>query len=209
MSRNRNISEFQKENIPMYYINLDRRSSRKEEFEKQIDIQDIKVERFAAYDGTDDKESRNENIMRGQFGCWMSHSELWKKVVTTNKTSIIFEDDIEFCDNFKNKLNEVFNEGKYLEYDILLLGHNWYTNKTKVTKNICTIELFYGLHSYVITPKSARYLIKKYSNIEEVKKPLDVELGEINRDKEIKIVAVYDKLITLNDFSCGSDTNRR
>jgi len=131
MSRNRNISEFQKENIPMYYINLDRRSARKEEFEKQIDIQDIKVERFAAYDGTDDKESRNENIMRGQFGCWMSHSELWKKVVTTNKTSIIFEDDIDFCDNFKNKLNEVFNEGKYLEYDILLLGHNWYTNKTR------------------------------------------------------------------------------
>ena len=192
--------------IPMYYINLDRRIPRKKQFEKQTN--DMKVERFSAYDGMKDKESRNKNIKRGEFGCWVSHTELWKKIAYSNKTSIIFEDDINFSSNFQNKLNDILTEGKDLEYDILLLSHNWHTKKVSITNNISTIGLFYGLQGYMITPKCAKYLINKYPNIEKVSKPLDVVLGENNIENKIKILSVREKLVTLNSFSKGSDTNR-
>lgn len=194
--------------LPIYYINLDKRVERKHGLEIQAKTQNIIIERYSAYDGMKDKVPKNPNLKRGEYGCWVSHYELWKKVISTNKTSIILEDDIVFGDNFKKELNNILSEARDIEYDILLLDHNWHTNKRPITENICNIGLFYGCQCYIITPKCATYLIDRY-NVETVNKPLDVELGRINIQNEIKIIASRCKLVTLGRYSRGSDTNRR
>lgn len=196
-------------NIPIYYINLDRRPQRKEALEGLAKEQNIKIERFPGYDGMKDAEPRNKNLKRGHFGCWMSHLGVWDTIAKSGKLGIVLEDDIVFDNNFMDKLNAILSDSSYMTYDILLLGHNWCTNKDPITKRICSIGLYYGCQGYIITPKCAKYLCDKYNKVEEILQPLDVELGEINVSGDIKVLAAKDRIVILGDFSKGSDTNRK
>jgi len=194
--------------VPMYYINLDKRTLRRKDFEKQMKLHDLSVERISAFDGSALPERISPYIRKGAYGCWMSHIETWKKVKEKNTPCVIFEDDIILCDNFCEKINAVLDDSKNVEWDMLLLGHNWCNKKDKITKYISQMFKFYGTQCYVIKPKCAEFLLNKYNNFQELGLALDVQLGDINVKKEIKIVASTEKLVTLSKLSRGSDTIR-
>lgn len=194
--------------LPLYYINLDKRTLRREEFEKQIKIHNLSIERISAFDGCALPERISIHIQKGQYGCWMSHIEFWQKSYRKNTPCIVFEDDIYLCDNFCEKVNFVFEHSKKLDWDILLLAHNWFNRKDKITDYISQMFRFHGTQCYIIKPNCAKFLLNKYSNFKEIPNNIDVELGNLNINGEIKIIGTTEKLVILSRLAGASDTNR-
>lgn len=195
--------------LPMFYINLDKRVSRRELIEKEKEKHNLNITRFSAIDGMT-MERTNKFISKGHYGCWSSAYKLWEKVRDSGKTTILFQDDIIFNENFSNKLNKILDEAKILNYDIILLAHNWYHRQQKnpVTDNISTIGLFHGLQGYVITSKCAKYLCERFHDSSKWSKPDDVTIGELSVAKDIKVFTSTQNIVTLHELAGGSDTNR-
>lgn len=102
----------------MYYffINLDRRKDRREQFEKEIEKIGIQVERFPAI---------VDSIPA--LGCTISHLSVLKIARQRNYESVcIFEDDFEFLisqEEYKNILANIPHD-----FDVVMLG--WYIFKS-------------------------------------------------------------------------------
>lgn len=193
---------------PMYYINLDKRTTRRLEFEKQMKKNNLNIIKYSGYDGCADKIKQNNLIRtRGHYGCWMSHYGLWKIIKDFDTQCIILEDDIVFAENFKERLKIILDEANNLEYDMILLGHNYSRNKCKITNNISSMGRFQGTQGYLITPIGAKKLYEKWLP-HEWPAEIDTTLGKINVNKEIIILSATEKLVLLSPLSGSSDTNR-
>ena len=97
-----------------FYINLDRRQDRRNEFEEECKRMELTVERFPAIDRTP-----------GMLGCHASHLAVLKKAKEMNYPNVlIFEDDFQFLtdkETFNNQLNAFFKSE--IDYDVLLLSY--------------------------------------------------------------------------------------
>jgi glycosyl transferase family 25 len=95
-----------------FYINLDSRADRKQQFEDECSKMDICVERFPAL----------RSIGVGQ-GCTLSHIEVLKLARERKYPSvIIFEDDFEFLvskEEFHDRTNNL-----PLDYDVVMLSYS-------------------------------------------------------------------------------------
>ena len=98
------------------YINLDKRTDRKEQIEKELNDFGLKYERFKAI------ETPNFGIL----GCGLSHLEVLKIAKRENYENIlILEDDFTFLvsqDELEKQLSNFFNLN--LNYDVLFLSYN-------------------------------------------------------------------------------------
>ena len=115
------------ENIPVLYINLEKRTDRKEHIEKEF--QDFKnVERVEAVDTTGENKS-------GYFGCVLSHIKCLELARDRNYDEVIIcEDDFEFIKkdfiyptiDFDVFMIEVLVKKKkdYHDYNRILLGEH-------------------------------------------------------------------------------------
>lgn len=121
----------------IYYINLDYRTDRKEQFENQItthfkdSILESRIERFPAI--------KHE---KGLLGCSMSHLEVIKKARQTNsKYILVFEDDFEFIvsrETFLSNLEQLFQQVETeisgLDFKVVMLAYNA-NNRTEIENN--------------------------------------------------------------------------
>lgn len=131
----------------IYYINLDKRTDRKELLEKEFDKMQIpkdKIERFPAIN----------NTTAGIIGCNQSHLEILNLALLNNYENVlILEDDFEFLisrEKFYNLLNKFFENYKD-DYEICYLQYN--------LKNFEEKDELIGLAKKSYT--SAGYLINK------------------------------------------------
>ena len=141
----------------IYYINLDKRTDRKELFEKQIDdylIPRNKIERFPAI--------HNQS---GMIGCNQSHLQVLKLALKNKFENIlIFEDDFEFLipkEKFYDLLNKFFQKYKD-DYDVCYLQYSTLetTDKDEI---IGQTKKSHGAAGYLINKK----IIQDYINILE------------------------------------------
>ena len=109
----------------IYFINLDRRPDRYEHFLKQCHDNNIeynKISRFKALDGNLYEFSKKEKNMfinidyktkhfsKKIMGNQLSHYYILKEMIEKNYNYIIiFQDDVQFRNNFKNELDNVIN----------------------------------------------------------------------------------------------------
>jgi glycosyl transferase family 25 len=104
------------ENInKVIYINLDRRTDRKENIENELKRMGLEFERFTAI------ENKPEML-----GCCKSHIEVLKMARKNNwKNVLILEDDFEFIIS-KTELNFILNEffENYKTFDVVMLSYN-------------------------------------------------------------------------------------
>ncbi len=111
----------------------------------------------------------------GEIGCYLSHTNIWKNIVSNNiNNCIIFEDDVIPDKNYEKII-------KYLEeipedYDIAYLG--WWCRKNMINNHKNSYWLhtdnsdkpnILGLYAYVISNKGAKKLLSKAF-------PIDVQL---------------------------------
>jgi glycosyl transferase family 25 len=105
-----------KKNYKIFYINLDERTDRKNDFEKHMKKYDLEFERFSAIK---DKY--------GAFGCAKSHLSVLKNAKNNNlENVIIMEDDIAFDispEMLDEKLKLIFDNE--LEFDVFHLSYRY------------------------------------------------------------------------------------
>jgi glycosyl transferase family 25 len=100
----------------IFYINLDKRTDRKEQIEKELNDFGLKYERFKAFETPD----------FGILGCGLSHLEILKIAKKENYENVlILEDDFTFLvskETLQNLLSDFFKLN--LNYDVLFLSYN-------------------------------------------------------------------------------------
>ena len=206
--------------IDMYYINLDRSTKRKSEFERHCKEQDIQVKRYSAIDGRkvppeiieqvlghprskDFKNSIlvNDNMYIGHFGCFLSHIGVYQAFMESDKPyCLIFEDDAEFkTPTFKKDVNRHMGNVPY-DWDIVLFGfhtaddlHHGKNQDTFLKNDIFhNLEHFTGLHGYLINKNSCKKLLDKLLNPQWY---LDWAIADLTAAGNFKVYAVFKPLV--------------
>jgi GR25 family glycosyltransferase involved in LPS biosynthesis len=103
-------------------INLDRRPDRYKDFCQSCPFDSSIVERVSGVDGRALPEAlplealyKDYNINNGAIGCFLSHRKTWEIISRndsddSNEFSIVFEDDITFCDNFSVEIHKLVSQ---------------------------------------------------------------------------------------------------
>ncbi|XP_050301712.1 glycosyltransferase 25 family member isoform X2 [Anthonomus grandis grandis] len=123
----------------IFVINLKRRPDRRERMTKCFDELGLDVEFVDAVDGKvlnesflqhikfmpDFKDPYHQRPMKlGEIGCFLSHYQIWKKIIDNNyQTSLILEDDVRFEPFFRQKVERVMSEAsKVQNWDLVYFG---------------------------------------------------------------------------------------
>lgn len=159
----------------IYCINLEKRSDRWKLSQEQFLTHNIQVERYNAVDGTN--HERIGRMSHGEIGCLLSHLNILKECKEKNISNVlIFEDDVEFDQNF----NELFFEyvKEVPEWDILYFGATHalcypYMDRPpiKVTDHVYKVYNAHATHAYAVNSSCYNLLIDFISKMES---PLDV-----------------------------------
>jgi GR25 family glycosyltransferase involved in LPS biosynthesis len=144
-------------NIKTYIINLERRTDRLNELKIPFDY-----ELFVATDG--EKVFDSEVYSRkklAHLGCKDSHKRLLSKIYDDElEYCLVFEDDVELCENFEVKLNEIIEELPK-DWDIVYLGGWNLGDKKPYSTKLDIAEKIYTTHSYLIRRKFIPKLLEE------------------------------------------------
>jgi GR25 family glycosyltransferase involved in LPS biosynthesis len=137
-----------------FYLNLDKRTERKEAFEKRSAEIGIQAERFPATQLSegDVPNPLNNKDWHIKISCTYSHFEMIKEAKSRGwKNCLIFEDDCIFEPNFIQKMKECIVDLKSVEWDMFYMGGEPNSECYSITDNLakCTTGL-YGTHAYAI-----------------------------------------------------------
>jgi glycosyl transferase family 25 len=120
-------------NIPIYWINLNRSEDRRKYFEKQLENYNINNhKRIEGVDGLcldfdDYKNNIKENLSKSELGCTLSHIKAIKEAFGNNEEYVlIMEDDcnFEYLKFQKKSIRDLidFMNEKFKDWDILQLA---------------------------------------------------------------------------------------
>lgn len=184
----------------IYYINLAKRTDRREQIESQLYNLNIVAERWNATKGN--PWGWLPNMLANEAGCLDSHYKLLKHLEKKQvKSALILEDDAVFVEDFNFKFYEFYRKIK--EWDMLYLSVNF--NEVhpaigkinqKIDKNV--IKINYGLTTAAYAVKGSLIPIlleeieKNISNTRRVN-PIDIVYALYHPN--IKVFAAYPNLI--------------
>jgi len=87
-------------------------------------------------------------LMKGEFGCSVSHLQVWRKIAATGLNGIVLEEDAVF-----DGINAHHVDHKLDGYDSAWLGYRWND-----------MGYWYNCHAYAITPSTAKHLIDGFAD---------------------------------------------
>jgi GR25 family glycosyltransferase involved in LPS biosynthesis len=148
----------------VYLINLERRKDRLEKSTKLLNENNIVFERFDAVDG---KTLINNTYMNaGQYGNYISHLRVLNKCLENDVDVVaIFEDDVEFCENFEKEFNRLY-EHIPNDWDMIYLGFNTVSSSTEPTDHpeIIRIRNGYAIHAFILNRKTIEIAHEHFTN---------------------------------------------
>lgn len=204
----------------VYVINVDVATARLTHFRGQIARSDLSTKsfiRFEAIKGADlDLPSvvskralweisnaeatgfrlRHYQLSRNAVACYLSHVQLWKSVLETDKTAaLVFEDDA----LVHPKLGEFLKQTPFPEdYDIVLLGYVCLACARDEGAWFHRVYRFFGLHGYVVSARGIRKILAS-GRIFPVRKQIDTVLSEMAAAGEVTVYASPRKLVEQNN----------
>lgn len=101
-----------------------------------------------------------------EIACFLSHREIWKKCIASNKAVLILEDDAIVAEMFKGKLKKTIEKIDVKKIDILRLGNGGYKDEKKKIHEYGETAAFRYREdplcalAYVLTPKAAEKLLQ-------------------------------------------------
>lgn len=131
-----------------YIINLDERPDRLKLANEEFKKIGIKPERFSAI--------KNEN---GAIGCYLSHLNILREALYRDENVIIFEDDVELADNYKDVVESALDEIQDLEFDMIFFGGNILRPAYQVTKHLAKLTHCQSTHNYCVNKKFLPQLV--------------------------------------------------
>ncbi|MGZ5501321.1 MAG: glycosyltransferase family 25 protein, partial [Nitrososphaeraceae archaeon] len=173
----------------IYVINMDKNKDRLINFTNMMNQLELKFERYNAVNGYLFNPTHRS---KGEYGCFMSHKNLWEKILEgKEEAAIIFEDDciispkysidetkqiiLEQYQNSVNRNNDIFYLGKCL--DMCNYHVKTSLNIVRTYHPLCT-------HAYILTKQGARVLLNRFKDdgMEDPKIALDNFMAQcINR----------------------------
>ena len=119
---------------PVFVISLARAAERRADIARRLDAANIRHEIVDAVDGSaldlsqiadryDEKNPQTFPLTRGEIGCYLSHYQLWERIVKESiPHAVIMEDDTEWESDFAQAVADVVN-CKW-QWDVVLLHAN-------------------------------------------------------------------------------------
>lgn len=86
-------------------------------------------------------------LLKGEFGCSVSHLRVWEKIAESNLNGLVLEEDVVF-----DEINPSHVDWILQDHDSAWLGYRWNT-----------LGYWYNCHAYAITPDTARLLIEGFA----------------------------------------------
>jgi len=146
------------------------------------------------------QRTAHNQLSLGAVGCYLSHLEIYKKIISGNDDyAIIFEDDTLpslDIDELQSRLTNIPND-----WDIILIG-GIYKKKAYYNDNIYDVEKFILLHAYIMSKKCAKKIVDKALPMNQ---QIDWWLSDLASEKKIKIYGLIDSRWKQNPII--SDTN--
>ena len=137
-----------------FYLNLDKRTERREVFEMRSKEAGFEVERFSAIQLNEDDvpNPHNGRDWHIKISCTYSHFEMIKEAKRRGwKNCVIFEDDCIFADGFVDKVKKCIDELKDKEWDLFYMGGEPGGWCDSVGDNLAKCRAgMYATHAYVI-----------------------------------------------------------
>jgi len=201
------IENFSLDKLKQYLINLDHSKDRFDITNNLLYQYDFKnVIRYPAVNGKnipydelihivdpnsmksilDNYRKYHHELSYGAVGCYLSHINMWQKLITdTLDYIIIFEDDANPSFSF-TELQEIIVNYVPNDWDIILFG-GIYNKTNNINDNITKIYTFYETHAYIINKKGA---IKLLSQAFPIKKQLDSWLSDLAINNYVNIYGI-------------------
>lgn len=176
---------------PIFVISLARATERRADMICRLDLLGVNYEIVDAVDGKELDLSALGNRLRqdicaknygrkmniGEIGCYLSHYNLWERMVADNiSTAIVLEDDAALSEDFASVVSDTIN----CEYEWEIV--DLYSNKpAKIYRTLCFVgenrKLGISLRSHLCT---VGYLIRRsaaeklVSYCREIREPIDM-----------------------------------
>ena len=90
----------------------------------------------------------NRPLLKGEFGCSVSHLRVWEKIAKSGLNGIILEEDAVYDEINPDQVDWLLND-----YDSVWLGYRWND-----------MGYWYNCHAYAITPDTAKLLIEDFKD---------------------------------------------
>jgi GR25 family glycosyltransferase involved in LPS biosynthesis len=143
--------------IKIYVINLDKRPDRL----SSLNIP-LKWERFVATDG--DIFINNKPKERGWRGCYDSHVRLMEQITNSEDgLYLIFEDDVELCDNFNDRLLTLLKSLPE-DWELLFLGGHNRGVKIKYNEFLNLANDVVCMHAFLFKHNISEKLLNKFKS---------------------------------------------
>lgn len=136
-----------------FYLNLDSRTDRREQFEMRTKHFGFGIERFPAFQFN--KEDVNcawgDDRWYIKISCTQSHINMVREAKNRGwKNCLIFEDDCVFTEEYLSNMQKCVDDLKNVEWDLFYMGGEPNDYCTPITENIYKTNGVYGTHSYAI-----------------------------------------------------------
>lgn len=165
------------------YINLDERTDRKKEVERQIkDTGLMGLERVSAYNGKKlrpedyypqvlsqeglrDLNSKDKQegltLTNGGLGCMLSHRKIWQEIAKQENGDyyLVLEDDAIVDINIKKHMNQAMKQVPS-DWDVIYLGTGQQHGPVKVNDYFSSVKRIYCLHGYLMNKSGAKKALK-------------------------------------------------
>jgi len=155
-----------------FVINLDRRKDRLNELKIPFEW-----ERFTAFDASKMNQP-------GYVGCLLSHRTLLEKIKDLKlESAMIFEDDVELCEDFENKFNVILKQLPE-DWDLLYLGGWNQGTIKKYSEGLNVAENVICMHAYMIRDKFLDVAIEALHSTDDKpnKEPIDLKCDALLRN---------------------------
>jgi len=199
--------------IDYYVINIPTHQKRCDNITKMSDIIGTKINIFEAIKGIDIKNvlDYDENIIFtfkckyiNAIGCYLSHLLLIKSLMTSKyEYTVIFEDDFNIINtNFIEELNNIINNLKNTDFDIVFLGNLNDNHGSNYKDNIYNIDknnIMWGTHAYLVNNKNIN---KIYTNLLLLDDAIGSKYKQLYNDNKLNNYVIYPIIVSIiNDKS--------
>jgi GR25 family glycosyltransferase involved in LPS biosynthesis len=150
----------------VFCINLDRRSDRWTESYENFTRLGINVERFSAFDCQEIQNINSDwdKYAHASIACALSHIAILKVAKSRGyKNVFIFEDDVEFFENFNEKF-EVLRKQIPENWDMFYLSANPVAEILPISKNLLKCNKLHTTHAYGVRDNVYDLLIRAGQN---------------------------------------------
>lgn len=209
--------------IKAYVINLEKNKHRYQRFMNSYNL-NIPIERFDAIVGKElDPEmyisknaydtllqaenngyrKRHSELTRGAIGCYLSHVELYKKLLNDEcEYYLIFEDDSQIIPNCEKVIHEAIKNAPS-DWDMISFARGYGYSYTEIKEKYTKYYHFFGLTCYLINKKGAKKFLEEF-NSKPITMQIDSKMSLMIRNGNF-VVYGYSDYILEEHIDAGTD----